>query len=39
MSSKTLQSIEESELPPDLKEILPCDYKYQLEKIDILPSL
>ncbi|POG58479.1 hypothetical protein GLOIN_2v1488561 [Rhizophagus irregularis DAOM 181602=DAOM 197198] len=39
MSSKTLQSIEESELPPDLKEILPCDYKYQLEKMDILPSL
>ena len=26
-------------MPPDLKQILPCDYKYQLEKIDILPSL
>jgi hypothetical protein len=26
-------------LPSDLKQILPCDYKYHLKKIDILPSL
>ncbi|GES80853.1 hypothetical protein GLOIN_2v1883854 [Rhizophagus clarus] len=29
----------ETELPSYLKEILPCDYKYQLEKLNILPSL
>jgi len=29
----------ESELPFDLKQILPCDYKYQVEKLNILPSL
>ncbi len=26
-------------MPPDLKQILPCDYKYQLKKINTLPSL
>jgi hypothetical protein len=29
----------ETELPSHLKEVLPCDYKYQLEKLDTLPSL